>query len=216
MPDVPEDPPAAGEEGKVPVQSLKNSDFKDMFDVYRKQMEHEDVLVNQRITFNTVIQGALITCFIFAENLKALSGSTIGSIRVGLALVGIVLVGYAFIGILAAVKAADSLASRCDDVLTKWKVWAEKEQPTLAPFVPVHPRGGNSKRWHFWGFWFGPWAFLTFFFVWIGALFILPTGSAGITPGRWQLAPNAGQAGEVFIFDSQTGDVWRRKDVPTK
>src|SRR4051812_34380313 len=50
-----------------PTAELKNSDFKDMFDLYRKQLEHEDTLVNHRISFSTVIQAALVTVFVFVH-----------------------------------------------------------------------------------------------------------------------------------------------------
>jgi len=62
-----------------------------------------------------------------------------------------------------------------------------------------------------------------FIFFWavlilMGVAFLIVGGARG-TPGRYQLAPDSGQvSGEVYIFDSQTGDVWRRgtKGIPSK
>ena len=65
---------------------LRNADYKDMFDLYRGQMEHEDTLVNHRITFSSVIQTALVTSFVFAD--RFVDPNSALSIRKGLCIVG--------------------------------------------------------------------------------------------------------------------------------
>ena len=84
---------------------LGNPEFREMFGVFRAQMEHEDTLVNHRIGFSTVVQGALITAFIFIhqafppvdDTKKAIeaSANTLLTLRISFCIVGIMLVIYA-------------------------------------------------------------------------------------------------------------------------
>ena len=164
----------------VTSQQLKNSDFKDMFDLFRRQMEHEDTLVNHRINFSTVVQGALITAFIFVgqafpvtgENEVAKIAATLASLRTLFCIVGIALVIYALIGILAAIRAWQRLSAKAIQVLTQWERWT-KSNGQLLP-IPDLPYGGGSKMVHFFGTWFGPFAFVMFGVIWVILLYHIP------------------------------------------
>jgi hypothetical protein len=160
-----------------PESELKNSDFKDMFDLYRKQLEHEDALITHRVTFSTVVQGALVTAFVFVFNFVVydkdaeLQKQLILELRRGICYIGIGLVAYAFLGIMAAVCAWHRLARKAQIVITEWKKWAEAHKCPLP--LPERPFGGGSVVIHFFGTVFGPWAFVVFGFMWGYALYLL-------------------------------------------
>lgn len=146
---------------------MKNSDFREMYDLYRKQMEHEDVLVNQRITFNTVVQTALVTSFIFAGNF--LSSKQVSNFRIGVCGAGIFLVIYALIGVISAVYASNQLTNKCQLVINKWKI-CTNIPADIKELIPKRANGGGSVNCHRVGSIFGPWTFLSFGFFWFYAL----------------------------------------------
>jgi hypothetical protein len=157
--------------------ALKNSDFKDVYEVYRKQMEHEDTLVNHRITFSSVIQTALVTAFVFAHNLSQHTGEEAAKdvdvliIRRSICVIGLIMVVYAFIGIMAAVVAWRKLARKATEVLVLWRAHAATQEPVVP--IPERPYGGGSATVDVIGTIFGPWAFLVFAVLWGYALYYL-------------------------------------------
>lgn len=158
---------------------MENSDFKEMFDLYRKQLEHEDSLVNARITWYLLIQGALGAFYTFiAKDFLGNRAQIPNSIRLYLALLifsGLFLTMYTLISVIAATKASDNLAVQCDKVLQEWRRWqvVKSSQDPLYRKLPLpnFPRGGGKVVWHRIGFWFGPWGFLALGLLWLYLLY---------------------------------------------
>ena len=150
---------------------MKNSDFREMYELYRKQIEHEDILVNQRITFSTVVQTALVTLFALSENFIS-DEILLVSFRKSACVLGIGMVVYAFVGVLTAIAASNRLGKRCSDVIAAWKQSMSCDH-ALHNLLPKRGSGGGSRCIHMFGSIFGPWTFLSFGLFWVYVLFFI-------------------------------------------
>jgi hypothetical protein len=146
---------------------MNNSHFLEMYEFYRKQMEHEDSLVNHRVTWCLLIQAALAT-LVAVVNSK--SGAQEGpacavhpSHLIGLlSVIGVISTLYTLLGIFAAVQASNSLAGNCEEVRKQWLEWRLKYSgPSFKNLpIPDYSRGGGTLQWHRLGLIFGPWGFV--------------------------------------------------------
>ena len=143
---------------------LGHEDFKRMFDLYRHQIEHEDTLTSQRITYSGVIQVALVATL--AGEFQTLFPNLTNPHHL-VAQAGIFVSVYTLIGVLAAQYASHSLSKQADQVLESWKEWAEQNSDPLKSLIPTRPNGGGSFWAHVVGSIFGSFAFIILFAIWI-------------------------------------------------
>lgn len=100
----------------------------------------------------------------------------------------------------------------------------EAYKPEYAAVLPIHAKIHKQrieKRWR-------PWLNSANFFsmgipigllvFWVGGLILVPMAGLSYTSARFQLIPAPPQSGEIYLFDPQTGDVWKREKtaIPSK
>lgn len=89
-------------------ESLVQVPRKDLYEMIRKQIEHEDILVNQRLNWLLVSQGFLFAAFTALVtrqgNISYVSPDYVPWLPFGIAVIGIILNLFSYIGIRAAYK----------------------------------------------------------------------------------------------------------------
>ena len=130
-------------------------------------MEQENYLINQRVTFNTVIQSTLLASYTFSTDSQrvGIDPALKDVILKYVPWLGFWLICYAFLGVLAALIAHDALGEKAGMVIERWKTTEDaREIPDLLPSNSV---GGGNIFIHYLGLFCGPWAFLAFGFFWV-------------------------------------------------
>jgi hypothetical protein len=146
---------------------MNNSHFLEMYEFYRRQMVHEDSLVNYRVTWCLLIQAALATLVAVVNSKsgaqeKAACALHPSAVTGLLSMLGVITTIYTLLGIYAAVRASGNLASNCEAVRKQWLEWRLKYSgPSFKSLpIPDYSRGGGTLRWHRLGLIFGPWGFV--------------------------------------------------------
>jgi hypothetical protein len=172
--------------GEVLVANVQlKDDLKSAYSIYRQYAEHEDSLINSRLSWNLTVQGFLLAAFGIVA-LKLIDTCGTGPVDSRLYLLKLVvfvlpLAGLAVsvvsaIGVLAAALALDKLDSDWEDKvkLELWKLDRDGE------YVLPRLTGGGSDRAHNLGLYPAriiPWVFVVAWFAFLcGSIYLVAAG----------------------------------------